>query len=679
MDILKQYFNSYSSELRRLDRNICCYTVDQLSSRDCALGSLKHCFAVFAIVRHSGMWYAPRTAPSIAQLDSTKNAIALLLQVSETEHICVSGGLDRFMNVSFTHSDNTIVVSCVNDSKQRQDCPVVLTIAPSPYEALNKCFEVAVGWALGSKPQLPVSTSPLQRAASCDLGYCTWNGLGGVNVTFDALVNVLENLENINVRPGTVIIDDGWQDTAGDRKLCSFRANTKKFPLGLKGSVAELKQRFPFIENVGVWCTINGYWNGIFPGSELDSQYKTINTNTGLIVDPDCAFRFFDDLFRYLVDCGVSLVKMDNQVVFSWVDSPQVRSDLWNTHCHIVAHLGQKYFGANFIYCMSMQPNLLSFVPTWGQRQQQVVPILRNSDDFFPNIAESHAWHVYTNFCNSLYTRHLRCFLDFDMFQSKPAPSAHAPEQASALHAAARCLSGGPIYITDSPEYHDSQLLHQISCSKGRNSRSADFILQFPQPPTSMSIYTPFGARKLHWVFNRSATGKGNRFSLVVAAFNFCQEVVGEDVAIKIRNAVEMIGYSQKYLVRSHKSSALVDFNSPYRCLAPLECDIFTLAPVTQLSSRLGNASIACFGIASHLVGILALSNWEVAEYDSYCSASLQVSAPGYCAIYTSKCPKKIEVTPNRPFVIKGHFIEVCFDPDSAYGLMDTTICKLYF
>jgi hypothetical protein len=80
---------------------------------------------------------------------------------------------------------------------------------------------------------------------------------------------------------------------------------------------------------------------------------------------------------------------------------------------------------------------------------------LRNSDDFFPEIPASHPWHVFCNAHNSLLTRYLNVLPDWDMFQtSHPYAS---------FHAAARCVSGGPIYITDEPGKHDLDLLDQMT------------------------------------------------------------------------------------------------------------------------------------------------------------------------------------------------------------------------
>ena len=67
----------------------------------------------------------------------------------------------------------------------------------------------------------------------------------------------------------------------------------------------------------------------------------------------------------------------------------------------------------------------------------------------------SHPWHIWTNAHNTLFTQHLNILPDWDMFQTV--------HEYSGFHAAARCVSGGPIYITDVPGQHDIELIKQMT------------------------------------------------------------------------------------------------------------------------------------------------------------------------------------------------------------------------
>lgn len=111
-----------------------------------------------------------------------------------------------------------------------------------------------------------------------------------------------------------------------------------------------------------------------------------------------------------------------------------------------------RHFSVKAISCMSQTPDILfhSQLPT------NHPPILvRNSDDFLPEVATSHPWHVWNNAHNALFTQHLNLLPDWDMFQTV--------HDYSGFHAAARCVSGGPIYITDVPGQHNIELINQMT------------------------------------------------------------------------------------------------------------------------------------------------------------------------------------------------------------------------
>jgi hypothetical protein len=111
-----------------------------------------------------------------------------------------------------------------------------------------------------------------------------------------------------------------------------------------------------------------------------------------------------------------------------------------------------RYFDVKAISCMSQTPQILFH----SQMPQNRPPLLvRNSDDFFPEIPSSHPWHIWTNGHNALFTQHLNVIPDWDMFQTV--------HDYSGFHAAARCVSGGPIYITDVPGQHNLDLIAQMT------------------------------------------------------------------------------------------------------------------------------------------------------------------------------------------------------------------------
>lgn len=79
----------------------------------------------------------------------------------------------------------------------------------------------------------------------------------------------------------------------------------------------------------------------------------------------------------------------------------------------------------------------------------------RNSDDYYPAVDAAHPWHIFCNAHNALLTKYLNIIPDWDMFQTL--------HPWASFHAAARCLSGGPISVTDQPGRHDIDLVRQFT------------------------------------------------------------------------------------------------------------------------------------------------------------------------------------------------------------------------
>jgi hypothetical protein len=106
---------------------------------------------------------------------------------------------------------------------------------------------------------------------------------------------------------------------------------------------------------------------------------------------------------------------------------------------------------------MSHSPQILFY----GLLPNNRSPVLfRNSADFMPEIESSHPWHLWTNAHNAVFSSHLNVIVDWDMFQTV--------HDYSAYHAAARCVSGSPIYVTDVPGEHNIGLIRQMTATSIR-------------------------------------------------------------------------------------------------------------------------------------------------------------------------------------------------------------------
>ena len=132
----------------------------------------------------------------------------------------------------------------------------------------------------------------------------------------------------------------------------------------------------------------------------------------------------------------------------------------------------------------------------------QTTSIARASDDFYPRDPSSQTAHIASVAYNSVFLGEI-VQPDWDMFQSK--------HPTALLHAVARAVSGGAVYVSDHPDKHDHELLKRLVLPSGRVLRA-----QLPGRPTLDCLFSDVttdysSALK---VFNLNPCGG------VIAAFN---------------------------------------------------------------------------------------------------------------------------------------------------------------
>lgn len=94
----------------------------------------------------------------------------------------------------------------------------------------------------------------------------------------------------------------------------------------------------------------------------------------------------------------------------------------------------------------------------------------RASDDFYPKDMAAQTVHLVSCAYNTVMLGEIAT-TDWDMFHSK--------HPFAAMHAAARAISGGPVYVSDSPGNHDPELLGRLVLPDGGILRA-----QIPARPT---------------------------------------------------------------------------------------------------------------------------------------------------------------------------------------------------
>jgi raffinose synthase len=295
------------------------------------------------------------------------------------------------------------------------------------------------------------------------LGWCSWDAFYG-EVDQAKMLEALESFQRGGLMPGFVILDDGWLDR---RKglLRSFRAHAAKFPEGLAGLAARIKKYG--VRHFGVWHTLAGYWAGVDPQGGLARSFRLAATAGCVhpgkrerlsLVHPSQAGRFFNAFHGQLRKCGVDFVKVDGQSALALFTCSRFgRVSAMRAYQKALQASAFRHFKGGLIHCMS------NGLDVAYQLARSVV--WRNSDDYFPKKGSSaQQEHVWANALNNLWTGQF-ALPDWDMFQS------HGPD--AEFHAAARALSGGPVYVCDKPGLQNFAILHRLADDAG-NVRRCD-------------------------------------------------------------------------------------------------------------------------------------------------------------------------------------------------------------
>ena len=294
---------------------------------------------------------------------------------------------------------------------------------------------------------------------------------------------MMRTLESFPVVPNNLLIDDGWQTTTGDRQMAGYGAQEYWLD-GYKslGDVISQAKKMG-VERVGVWHTVLGYWGGISRSSETFKYvpFLTLRKNWGAtypIIHPLQVDRFFDTWYKQLSDWGVDFVKCDDMAEIEDMDSCSDDSGtsfplrtVRTAYVTAIKRNVQRYFGGRIIWytsplslpytrCMSQSPRHL--LGPYALSSTKDIKPMRSSNDYFPDIPSSHAYHIYTN---TFVSQFQSCFsiADFDMFQTHQFLGSSSTIAAQGpFHASLRALGNGPVTVTDVAGHCDASVFMRL-------------------------------------------------------------------------------------------------------------------------------------------------------------------------------------------------------------------------
>ena len=381
---------------------------------------------------------------------------------------CFEGGKDGVLRLNVTSGDSQTTAQSM--------CGFYIGAGKNPYRVIEKAAQEIQtklrSFRLRAEKALPKFMEYI--------GWCTYNAFYD-KFTDKKLTDVLRNFTEHGFHPGFILLDDGWQSKSiMGRNMVAFEENRNKFPRGLKGFIAQAKKDFGVCD-VLMWHTYAGWWAGVkkkkfsqygtySPAIYLSERYRNqlqsdeadaatvgksfypqfmVEMPVGL---PDELAAFYDDFYAYLKAQGVTGTKLD---AMTWVEimgeGTGGRVAMMRKLNHALETASQNHFNGQLINCSSCSNDMVF--------QSMDTNIIRSSCDYFPEKPETHGKHVFINAHTSLW---LGEFLmpDWDMFQSG--------NTAGDFHAAARAISGGPVYVTDTLDQENYAILQKLCYADGR-------------------------------------------------------------------------------------------------------------------------------------------------------------------------------------------------------------------
>ncbi|KAG2235893.1 hypothetical protein INT48_008196 [Thamnidium elegans] len=489
-----------------------------------------------------------------------------------------------------------------------------------------------------------------------NLGYCTWNAFGK-SIDKEKLFDSLNSLQSNNIPVRYVIIDDGWQETSYER-ITSMDACKEKFPGGLKETVSEIKSKYPFVESVGVWHALWGYWNGIDETFGKDYDHYSVTDSKknkiGLIGNPK---KFYYEFYSFLSDAGIDFVKVDNQGSFQDLMIKD-KISVWDSYRQAMIESAEQFLKGNIVHSMALTPHIL-LNPILSQNHKS---IFRNSDDFFPNEDESHAWHIYANALNTLW-KTPALVGDWDMFQSRHLFAEY--------HATSRAISGGPIYITDIPNEHNIKLIYKLVGQTRHCGYNVLLSKQSPHATFDTVFGNPMEKECVIGLYNLHRE-KDNELVYGVCGFwnpgpHDLLGVVARSKGLSMAQAIAYVvsGQEKGKLVRLNlgnndvQSIDITDNNAP--CVMSVRVKGFEscLVSISTIQS-LGNTSVACLGLIDKFNGTVSISQ-----------TILQQCYEAYLTHRSSCCAFWINTKPNQ-VVLDGQILDpgVNWKWDNNTGLL---------
>ncbi|KAI4111548.1 MAG: hypothetical protein LQ339_000419 [Xanthoria mediterranea] len=658
---------------------------------DTSLGVPRSLSRWFSLVRIWSPWLAPRHGQG--QFSPHEDAVLSSFLRMDGLHLVLLAisGVDEVLTVFKPDAHGNVIAHSRNDSTELGQVRIVAAVGTTFNAALAAVIyharKVVRGYGTMSKEVQEEMKTALEKDVKAEwmenwydgLTYCTWNALGQ-DLHEQKIFDALDVLREKGIHITNLIIDDNWQsvDNHGEsqfhRGWTDFEANKQGFPGGLKQTATTIREKHPNIQHIAVWHAILGYWGAVSPTGNIAKNYKTrkVRKSKGLVegtmtvVDEQDVPRMYDDFYKFLLASGIDSVKTDAQFFLDVMDDADDRRDLIKTYQDAWTIASLRYFSIKAISCMSQIPQILFHTQLPTNKPRLMV---RNSDDFFPDVPSSHPFHIFTNALTALLTSHLNVLPDWDMFQTS--------HPYSSFHGAARCVSGGPIYITDTPGQHSLPLIHSMTAP---TIHSTTRILR----PNAIGkcieagAYVPYESPRFLKVGTYHTGSSADYGVSILGIFNISEQSLTELVPLRDFDGVTEEG--KEYIIRTHPSGEISppmslssEFPVVELALHTKGWNVLTAYPLYSLPSSGERTDIAVLGLIGKMTGAAAVVGTPVfvTRDMGAVRVNVTVKALGVLGIYISTLPPSSALQDHTMVLIRNqpipvHTVTVAKDNDKV-------------
>ena len=313
------------------------------------------------------------------------------------------------------------------------------------------------------------------------LGWCTWEHYH-FDIDETKILNDLDAIETSGVPVRYVLIDDGHLANK-NRQLTSFTPDPQRFPNGWAPIMAHKNK--DKIRWIGLWYALSGYWMGISPDNDFPTHVKNSLYSFNGSLLPGKSTPNIDTFYQYYVHSlkthGFDFLKVDNQAFTLplYMGSTEVVRQA--KECNLALEKQTHAQQVGLMNCMAQ--NVLN---TDHTLHSGVARVSIDYKKYNENMAKSHLFQSYTNTLLQGQT----VWPDHDMFHSSDTIC-------GSLMARSKAISGGPVYLSDSPKEFVKENIFPLIDKEGKIFRP-----EAPAIPTPESVLTnPLQDGKAYRVF----------------------------------------------------------------------------------------------------------------------------------------------------------------------------------